>query len=118
MSSSAWSGDAGKAVGKWNHLDNFWKKYNKVLLDALAIEKEEDKLKKENADLQEILKQYFDGISVNDSVLSKDNCLFVTNFKVNLNKPMPVRREDTGTMTFVEGNAVVNQQRMGQMLQR
>ena len=66
-------------------------------------------LKKENADLQEILKQYFDGISVNDGVLSKDNCLFVTNFKVNLNKPMPVRREDAGRMTFVEGNAVVKQ---------
>ncbi|GMH95402.1 hypothetical protein TrVE_jg2490 [Triparma verrucosa] len=117
LHSSAWS-ETGKPVGKWNHLDQFWKKYNKVLLDALAIEKEEEKLKKENADLQEILKQYFDGISVNDEVLQKANPLFVTNFKVNLNKPMAVRREETKNMTFVEANAVVNQQKMGTMLNR
>ena len=111
LSSSAWS-ESGKPVGKWNHLDNFWKKYNKVLLDALSIEKAEETLRKENSDLQEILQQYFDGISVNDDVLKKDNPLFVTNFKVNLNKPLPVRREGEGTqnMTFVEANAVVANQ--------
>ena len=45
LSSSAWSDSTSKPVGKWNHLDNFWKKYNKVLLDALAIEKEEEKVR-------------------------------------------------------------------------
>jgi len=112
LNSSAWSGESGKPVGKWNHLDNFWKKYNKVLLDALSIEKAEETLRKENSDLQEILQQYFDGISVNDEVLKKDNPLFVTNFKVNLNKPLPVRREgeSTANMTFVEANAVIANQ--------
>lgn len=109
MHSSAWS-ETGKHVAKWSYLDKFWKKYNKVLLDALSIEKAEEQLSKENGDLQEILKQYFDGISVNDEVLKKDNPLFVTNFKVNLNKPLPVRREEAKNMTFVEANTVVANQ--------
>jgi len=105
--------DNGKVVKNWNSLDNFWKKYNKVLLDALAIEREEERLKKENSDLQEILKQYFDGISVSDEMLKKANPLFVVNGRVNLNKPLPVRKVDTKHMTIVEGNAVVAQRNVG-----
>lgn len=60
-------------------LDNFLRKYNKVLLDKLAIEKERERLETENANLQSLLKQYFDGVSVNDDVLSRRNPLFVVN---------------------------------------
>jgi len=112
MHTSSW-GDDGKKVKNWNSLDNFWKKYNKVLLDALAIEKEEERLKKENGDLQEILKQYFDGISVSDEMLKKANPLFVVNGRVNLNKPLPVRKADSKHLTVVEGNAVVAQRSVG-----
>jgi hypothetical protein len=109
---SSWS-ESGKKVNAYNSLDNFWKKYNKVLLDALAIEKEEERLKKENSDLQEILKQYFDGISVSDEMLKKANPLFVVNGRVNLNKPLPVRKVDGKHLTVVEGNAVVAQRNVG-----
>ena len=112
MHSSAWT-QVGAPVGKWNHLDNFWKKYNKVLLDALAIEKEEGRLTGENGDLQEILKQYFDGISVNPQVMEGLNPLFVVNGKVNLNKPLPVRGKDTGHLTVVEANMVVRTNSIG-----
>jgi hypothetical protein len=27
---SAWDPASGKPVERWNHLDNFWRKYNKV----------------------------------------------------------------------------------------
>ena len=55
---SSGSGD-GEAVPveEWNYLDNFYKKYNKVLMDKLTIEKEQARLEQENADLQAILKQ-------------------------------------------------------------
>jgi len=36
----------GTPVGEWNHLDNFYKKYNKVLLDKLAIGREQERLAK------------------------------------------------------------------------
>lgn len=48
-------------VGEWGHLENFHKKYNKVLLDKLAIDEEKKRLQKENGDLRSILKQYLDG---------------------------------------------------------
>ena len=49
-----------------DYLENFFKKSNKALLDKLAVERQRDRLRKENADLQSILKQYLDGISVNE----------------------------------------------------
>jgi len=68
-----------------NYLDNFYKKYNKVLLETLAIKKDQDRLRRENEDLQMILKQYIDGVSVNPDVMNSLNPLFVVNGRVNLN---------------------------------
>ena len=96
----------GSAVPKWASLDNFMKKFNKVLLDKLAIERERERLQRENNDLQAILKQYFDGVSVNDAVMKSSNPLFVVNGRVNLNQPLPVRRADQ-PLTVIDGNHMV-----------
>jgi len=53
-----------------------------------------------------LLKQYLDGVSVNDDVMNNNNPLLVVNHKVNLNRP-PVERMEAG-QTVVEGNMVVN----------
>jgi len=98
---------SGKSVEEWNYLDMFWKKYNKVLLDKLAIDKERDRLRKENTDLQAILKQYLDGISVNEDVMVAPNPLLVVNGRVNLNAP-PVRRAPGDKLTVIEGNQMVS----------
>ena len=74
-------------------LDNFYKRYNKVLLDKLAIEKQKATLEKENMFFKSLLKQYLDGVSVNDDVINSNNPLLVINSKVNLNRP-PVERMD------------------------
>lgn len=113
----------------YTSLDNFWKRYNKVmyslkqlpvvlsnivsticktlkdslmdhlitsfssylyllvlqvLLEKLAIDKEKGKLVAENQRLKAILKQYLDGVSVNDEILSKANPLFVVNSHSNI----------------------------------
>merc|ERR550514_1386286 len=81
----------GKPVEEWNYLDNFYKKFNKVMLDKLAVEREKERLEKENQDLQSILKQYLDGISINKEVMDANNPLLVVNGRVRLNRP-PVRR--------------------------
>ena len=65
-------------------LENFWKRYNKVLLDKCALEKEKSNMAQENAQLRSLLKQYLDGISVNDEVLSHVNPLFVVNQQTNV----------------------------------
>lgn len=102
-------GEDGKAVKEWNYLDRFYRRYNKVLLDKLAIAKEKERLERENHDLQAILKQYLDGISVNEDVMRGPNPLLVVNGRVNLNAP-PVRR--TGRVPVVEGNHMLSTHRV------
>lgn len=65
-------------------LEMFWKRYNKVQLDRLAIMKEYNMLEQENIQLKLLLKQYLDGISVNSEVISGDNSLIVINGRSNL----------------------------------
>eukprot|EP00927_Polykrikos_kofoidii_P050467 TRINITY_DN44383_c0_g1_i1.p1 TRINITY_DN44383_c0_g1~~TRINITY_DN44383_c0_g1_i1.p1 ORF type:complete len:492 (-),score=121.55 TRINITY_DN44383_c0_g1_i1:52-1527(-) len=78
-------------IDEWTFLDSFFKRYNKVHLDFLAIEQEKGRLQKENVQLRSILKQFLDGVSVNEDVLSQPNPLLVVNGKVNLNH-VPVKR--------------------------
>lgn len=44
----------------------------------------------ENQQLRAVLKQYLDGISVNDEILSQNNPLFVVNHKTNVKLSVPV----------------------------
>jgi len=76
---------------EWTYLDHFFKRFNKVKLDELAIGQELKRLNKENVQLRSILKQFLDGVSVNEDVLSQPNPLLVVNGKVNLNH-VPVKR--------------------------
>ena len=66
------------------NLENFWKRYNKVLLDKSSLDKEKQMLSTENAQLRMLLKQYLDGISVNDEVLSQTNPLLIVNNRTNV----------------------------------
>merc|ERR1712224_1151135 len=77
-------------IDEWNYLDNFFKRFNKVKLDHLAIEQEKQRLEKENVQLRSILKQFLDGVSVNEDVLAQPNPLLVVNGRVNLNH-VPVK---------------------------
>ena len=76
---------SGDEVEIMSSMDNFYKRYNKVALDKVALNNEQRRLNEENENLRSILKQYLDGISVNDDVLGRDNPLFVVNEKVNVN---------------------------------
>jgi hypothetical protein len=78
-------------IDEWTYLDTFFKRFNKVKLDHLAIEQEGSRLQKENLQLRSILKQFLDGVSVNEDVMSHPNPLLVVNGKVNLNH-VPLKR--------------------------
>lgn len=74
----------GTPVDEHHALDLFWKRFNKVLLDRAAIEKERDDAAAENERLRGMLKQYLDGISVSEEVLNQNNTLFVVNHRSNM----------------------------------
>lgn len=61
----------------YDALENFWKRFSKVSLDKLALEKERSILQAENMQLKMLLKQYLDGISVNDEIMSQTNPLMI-----------------------------------------
>ncbi|XP_069762558.1 dynein regulatory complex subunit 2 [Narcine bancroftii] len=71
-------------------LEQFWKRYNKVLLDQMVLEQEKHALLQENRKLRQLLKQYLDGISVNEEILSNLNPLIVINNKTNVKENMTV----------------------------
>jgi len=79
-----------EAMHEYSSLENFWKRYNKVLLDKLSLDKEKQTMSQENHQLRTLLKQYLDGISVNDEILSQVNPLFVVNNKSNVKLNVPV----------------------------
>lgn len=79
-----------EVMSEYTSLENFWKRYNKVFLDKLALEKEKKTLLEENQKLRILLKQYLDGISVNDEVLQQTNPLLVVNQRTNALLPVPV----------------------------
>ena len=51
----------GEPVSEYASLDNFWKRYNKALLDKLAIERERAQLTEENEKLRAMLQEYLNG---------------------------------------------------------
>jgi len=75
-------------VDEFRILDNFWKRYNKALLDKVTVQREQEALNDENQRLRSVLKQYMDGISVSESVLQQDNTLLIVNGRTNA----PVRQ--------------------------
>ena len=91
-------------------LDSFWKRYNKVLLDKLAIGNQKSRLDKENLFFKSLLKQYLDGVSVNDDVMGANNPLLVVNNKVSLNRPPVERVEDRRPV--IEGTVEVTSRQM------
>merc|ERR1719181_1465023 len=96
------TGKDGHAVEEWDYLNNFFKRYNKVLLDVMAIERERERLGNENGDLRSILKQYLDGISVNEDVINSPNPLLVVNHKTNIVLPSAWQRPVA--TTAIEGS--------------
>ena len=66
-----------KDMYTYDILETFWKRFSKVSLDKLALEKERSILQSENMQLKMLLKQYLDGISVNDEIMSQTNPLMI-----------------------------------------
>eukprot|EP01029_Cantina_marsupialis_P001879 TRINITY_DN116_c4_g1_i1.p1 TRINITY_DN116_c4_g1~~TRINITY_DN116_c4_g1_i1.p1 ORF type:complete len:503 (-),score=175.67 TRINITY_DN116_c4_g1_i1:227-1735(-) len=106
-------GEAVEEDGGQEHyqkLDNFWKKYNKVMLDVVALDREKERLSAENDDLKSLLQQYLNGMSINEQAVDEANPLLVVNGRTNIMVPV---RKIGAPATVVEANTVVNiQQRM------
>ncbi|KAJ3300156.1 Dynein regulatory complex subunit 2 [Borealophlyctis nickersoniae] len=89
-------------------MEQFHKRFNKVSLDRLALERQRAQLQEENGHLRSILKQYLDGISLTEGVLEQLNPLVVVNGRTNA----PLRHPQSQVnITYVE--AAHQAQRVG-----
>lgn len=77
--SSTWQHDAVTPVMPPDRLQNFYRRYNRILLDNVAIGKEKERLQVENAQLQDLIQQYIQGTQLSNDTLAEDNPLFVVN---------------------------------------
>ncbi|KAL0483848.1 coiled-coil domain-containing protein [Acrasis kona] len=68
---------AAENQSEWEMFHRFYKKYSKVLLDKTALEQEKVHLAAQNEQLRQMLKDYLDGISVNEDVLNNKNPLLM-----------------------------------------
>ncbi|XP_072104905.1 dynein regulatory complex subunit 2 isoform X2 [Mobula birostris] len=91
-----------KVMTDFEALEQFWKRYNKVLFDQVVLQKEKQTLLQENQKLRQLLKQYLDGISVSDQILSNLNPLIVINNKTNVKINMPVTKSAKPVYNVIE----------------
>eukprot|EP01041_Mallomonas_annulata_P011596 gene11596-24275_t len=89
--SSVWS-ETGSFVPPMERLWHFQRKYNRMILEDVSMQREQQRLTEENAQLEDLIAQYVEGTVVNDNVLKDDNPLFVVNGRANLNHVPKVRQ--------------------------
>lgn len=90
-------GPDGRLLEEWSSLDNFFKRFNKVMLSKLAVDKEKEQLQAENRTLQSLLKQYLDGVSVQPEIMEAQNPLLVVNGRINATFRADVRDPNGAT---------------------
>ena len=101
-------------IADYRGMENFWKRYNKVKLEQLSLQHRNAQLLDINGKLREMLKQYLDGISVSDEVLSQLNPLFIVNHRSNLPQPLstptsqPGDKKPATTYNIIEAAHVVS----------
>lgn len=78
----------GEVVPPVERLRKFYQRMNRVTVDKAILEKERDRLAAENAQLQDMIRQYQEGLTINAELLKADNPLLVINGRASLNRPL------------------------------
>ncbi|XP_029060305.1 dynein regulatory complex subunit 2 [Monodon monoceros] len=105
--------ELGKVIMDYIGMENFWKRYNKVKLEQLSLQHRRAQLLEINEKLREMLKQYLDGISVSDEVLSQLSPRFIVNQSSNLPQPpsmptaQPGDQKPPATYNIIEAAHVI-----------
>ncbi|XP_007452304.1 PREDICTED: coiled-coil domain-containing protein 65 [Lipotes vexillifer] len=106
--------ELGKVIMDYIGMENFWKRYNKVKLEQLSLQHRRAQLLEINEKLREMIKQYLDGISVSDEVLSQLSPRFIVNHRSNLPQPpsmptaQPGDQKPPATYNIIEAAHVIS----------
>jgi hypothetical protein len=92
-----------KFVEESDLFDKFYRRFNKVLLDKLALQREKSALTQHNQRLKAMLKRYMSGTGVTKDLTDHPNTLFIINQQTNA----PMRRVDRGVIPVVDANLTI-----------
>jgi hypothetical protein len=95
-------GDA-KYVAESDLFDQFYRRYNKVLLDKLALQREREALIEHNTRLRNMIKKYMGGMGISQDLQNRPNTLFIVNQTTNA----PMRKVQQDFIPKIEANLTV-----------
>ncbi|KAJ8403972.1 hypothetical protein AAFF_G00343220 [Aldrovandia affinis] len=73
-------------------LERVCQRYNKVHLDQLSLQREKAALAQENLQLRALMRQYLNGLTVNDDALGQGNTLLTVSRTAQCQRPSPRRQ--------------------------
>lgn len=92
-----------KYVDESDMFDKFYRRYNKVLLESLSLQREKEQLLDVNRRLKEMLKKYIGGMGVSADSVDKPNTLVVVNQVTNA----PKYYHDDDIIPVVDANLTI-----------
>jgi hypothetical protein len=95
-------GDA-KYVAESDLFDKFYRRYNKVLLDKLALQREREALTEHNIRLRNMVKKYMGGMAISQDLQNRPNTLFIVNQMTNA----PMRKVQQDFIPKIDANLTV-----------
>lgn len=89
-----------KFVEESDLFDKFYRRYNKVLLDKLSLQREKGELWDRNQKLKMMVKKYMAGTAISQDLMESPNTLFIVNQDTNA----PMRIIDQEQIPIIEAN--------------
>jgi hypothetical protein len=93
----------GKYVAESDLFDKFYRRFNKVLLEKLCLQREKEALLQYNMRLKSMMKRYMGGMGVSQDLQNKPNTLFIVNQSTNA----PMMKVDQDLIPKIDANLVV-----------
>jgi hypothetical protein len=92
-----------KYVKESDLFDNFYRRFNKVLLEKLALQREKETLLQHNQRLKGMMRKYMGGMGVSPELQDRPNTLFIVNQSTNA----PMRKVDQDFIPKIDANLTV-----------
>jgi hypothetical protein len=93
----------GKYVTESDLFDKFYRRFNKVLLEKLSLQREKEALLQHNIRLKTMMKKYMGGMGVSQDLQNKPNTLFIVNQYTNA----PMMKVEQDLIPQIDANLVI-----------
>ncbi|OHT00608.1 hypothetical protein TRFO_32727 [Tritrichomonas foetus] len=94
-----------KYVAESDMFDKFYRRFNKILLEKLSLQREREALLQHNTRLKNMLKKYMGGMAVSKDLMDRPNTLFI----VNQNTNAPLRKVDQDAIPKIDAAITIHE---------